>query len=778
MPTSVIDRPLNGDNEKDLFDIDGYQRALVEFIKGAEAPLTIALQGEWGSGKTSLMNYLKANLTQGNVPYYAIEINTWHYSMFCTPDQAVVEILHSILEQMGVVVKDKSGKFKAIAKQVFTFTATAAGNILGQTIGIDEVGSSILEASNSCQNGTNNTSYNLRPASSKVEQLKTKIKQAIDNVFIQQENSSQSVATSTNSNSSNEKPKGFLFFIDDLDRIDPPLAVKILELLKNIFDLPRCIFVLAIDYDVVVKGLKPKFGELTDQNEREFRSFFDKIIQLPFSMPMSSYKIDRFLTKNLEKIQFLDSTDSDNLKADIVEFAQWSVGSNPRSLKRLMNTLSLIRLITKETGPTQDDDDFKNYKVLNFALVCIQNTYPAIYNALLFEPDFRDWDAEIVQKFALPELPKEVADRLKDNEEFNEEWERILFRICNKDYFLSQRALEISNMLNKIIKIIPEGKNLGDCLSQVMRLSSVTNVQATEQQKDTPNTDFHKSTWLKAYRDRLLPKVNQILPEVEKVVSLNDRVKTKLNFRYQKDNDNLVDNVSFSLTYDDTKKQYVANWSCGFMVFKGSTTANWDEAEREIGQTGTWDKIKSNFKSLQNEYKADHDMSKSLNIGSGGSFVWFKLYCDSLENMISSTVIEQHASFFVKFLQTAAEFKKLENTKLFETYFIGLKNHYTEKGYAPFTNLWVYSWNDLVIDRFLYKGNVLSLDMNYELNGFAVQFWVREGDPQIKEEILDKTDLRKEFPDIVNDRCVKHLSHEEAIPFVTKVINSLKSLSC
>ena len=32
-------------------------------------------------------------------------------------------------------------------------------------------------------------------------------------------------------------PKKYLFFIDDLDRIDPPLAVKILELLKNIFDL-------------------------------------------------------------------------------------------------------------------------------------------------------------------------------------------------------------------------------------------------------------------------------------------------------------------------------------------------------------------------------------------------------------------------------------------------------------------------------------------------------------------------------------------------------------
>ena len=171
-------------------------------------------------------------------------------------------------------------------------------------------------------------------------------------------------------------------------------------------------------------------------------------------------------------------------------------------------------------------------------------------------------------------------------------------------------------------------------------------------------------------------------------------------------------------------------------------------------------------------------MSKSLNIDSGGSFVWFKFYCDSLENMISSTVIERHASFFVKFLQIAAEFKKLENTPLFEKYFLGLKNHYTENGYAPFTNLWVWSWNDLVIDRFLYKGNVLSLDMNYELNGFAVQFWVREGKCEIMEEILDKTDLRKEFPDIVNDRYTRYLSHEEAIPFVAKVIDALKSLSC
>ena len=771
MPTSVIDRPLNGDNEKDLFDIDGYQRALVEFIKGAEAPLTIALQGEWGSGKTSLMNYLKANLTQDNAPYYAIEINTWHYSMLCTPDQAIVDILRSILEQMGkksLLKKDGKEVFKAISGKLLTFATTASLNVFGQTFGVRNVGTGMFDAYKSCKNEVSGIAINdILPASSIIEDLKADIQKAINEIFPTADNDKNA-------------PRGFLFFIDDLDRIDPPVAVKILELLKNIFDLPRCIFVLAIDYNVVVKGLKSKFGELTAKNEREFRSFFDKIIQLPFSMPIASYKIDDFLTEKLVNIGFLDDSDKNNskLKTDLTEFAQWSVGSNPRSLKRLMNTLSLIRLITEKTVCKQDDNDLKNYKVLNFALVCIQNTYPVIYNALLFEPDFREWDDDIVQKFSLPELPKEVADRLDKIEEFNERWEKILFRICNNEYFLSQRALEISNMLNKIIEIIPEGKNLGDCLSQVMRLSSVTNVQATEQQQNISNTDFHKSTWLKAYRDRLLPIVNQKLPEAEKVICTNDRVRTTLYFRYQKDNAILVDWINFSLTYDNAKKQFAANWNCGFQVFKGSATTDWDTAEREIGQTGAWNKIKSNFQNLQNEYKADHDMSKSLNIGCGGSYVWFKLYCDSLEEMISSTVIERHANFFVKFLQIAAEFKKLENTPLFEKYFFGLKKHYTEKGYAPFTNLWVYQWHSLVIDRFLYNGNVLSLDMIFNLNGFEAQFWVREGDTKIKEEVLDKTDLRKEFPDIVDDRCIKQLSHEEAIPFVAKVINSLKSLSC
>jgi predicted KAP-like P-loop ATPase len=56
--SSIIDLPRRTD-QKDLFGIEKYQDALVEFIKHSNTPLTSALQGEWGSGKTSLMNLLE-----------------------------------------------------------------------------------------------------------------------------------------------------------------------------------------------------------------------------------------------------------------------------------------------------------------------------------------------------------------------------------------------------------------------------------------------------------------------------------------------------------------------------------------------------------------------------------------------------------------------------------------------------------------------------------------------------------------------------------------------
>ena len=100
--------------------------------------------------------------------------------------------------------------------------------------------------------------------------------------------------------------KRIIVYVDDLDRIEPKNAVAILELLKNIFSVPNCVFILAIDYQVVVKGLEHKFGKQTPENEWEFRAFFDKIIQLPFMMPMGQYNIGKYVNSLLSGIGFVD----------------------------------------------------------------------------------------------------------------------------------------------------------------------------------------------------------------------------------------------------------------------------------------------------------------------------------------------------------------------------------------------------------------------------------------------------------------------------------------
>jgi hypothetical protein len=47
------------------------------FVAACDTPLTIGIQGDWGSGKTSLMNLIRAGLGEGLATVW---INTWKYA--------------------------------------------------------------------------------------------------------------------------------------------------------------------------------------------------------------------------------------------------------------------------------------------------------------------------------------------------------------------------------------------------------------------------------------------------------------------------------------------------------------------------------------------------------------------------------------------------------------------------------------------------------------------------------------------------------------------------
>ncbi len=395
-------------------------------------------------------------------PYHGIWINTWQYSLMKSPEEIIISVIEGVSSEIFAIMENRHGKKveSAINKvsSVFGKLAKVGTKAAVSTIGLDAgLVDELLENNGAQEKGK-----------SSPEMFRKTLTEAIAKCLEED----KKIGHDT---------KGFLFFIDDLDRLDPSVAVNILELLKNLFEVENCIFILAIDYEVVVKGLQPKFGALTDKNEREFRSFFDKIIQLPFTMPVSAYTVNTYLQDALTGIDYYTDSElnqevNDEKIIDILSnMILLSTGSNPRSVKRLINSLSLIKIM-HETSGNESLSVFE--KLVNFGFVCMQIAYPSIYSILLHEPNFKLWDNKVARHFRLKQIDAGMKDSLDDMEEFDEEWEQVLYRACVDNAFLSSRALSISKLLNLIAELIPSNLNFEEEVEKILGLASVTTVSA------------------------------------------------------------------------------------------------------------------------------------------------------------------------------------------------------------------------------------------------------------------------------------------------------------
>ncbi len=70
---------------------------------------------------------------------------------------------------------------------------------------------------------------------------------------------------------SDDEPKlNLLFLIDDLDRCLPEKAVQMLEAIKLFLDVPGCAFVLALDDEVVERGIAHRYRDYLQNHDRQF----------------------------------------------------------------------------------------------------------------------------------------------------------------------------------------------------------------------------------------------------------------------------------------------------------------------------------------------------------------------------------------------------------------------------------------------------------------------------------------------------------------------------
>lgn len=165
-----------------------------------------------------------------------------------------------------------------------------------------------------------------------------------------------------------------VFLIDDLDRLQPSRALELLEVMKIVLDVPKTVFVLAIDYDIVQLGLSQKYGEARGKYDTwKARSFFDKIVQVPFNMPTNAYDPRALISDLLGKIL---GEETESLATFFKVAVQRSAGNNPRAIKRLFNAFTLTSLIYS-SGANQEFDSAGV-----FLFICYQLAYPEVYRSL------------------------------------------------------------------------------------------------------------------------------------------------------------------------------------------------------------------------------------------------------------------------------------------------------------------------------------------------------------------------------------------------------------
>ncbi|WP_279513102.1 KAP family P-loop NTPase fold protein [Leucobacter luti] len=383
----ILDVPA----EDDRVGVKDHIGGLAKFVRQCETPMTIAVQGGWGTGKTSVMNMLAKDLARDE-DIHVVNFNTWQYSQFDLGNQLATSLLLRIISGMPDTPSSEPKKVRLfkIAQGLALASAQVAAPM-------------VTHLANTVIPGAGDS---LRELASKVAQREQELEMSpVEAIERLRSEFADLVQVSG---------KRVLVFVDDLDRLEPERAVELMEAIKLFLDVPSCVFVLAIDFDVVKRGVMQKYGE--DFSDRKARSFFEKIIQVPFQLPTHLYDTTELLQDGLERSQ-IRGADLQNYAA----LARESIGTNPRATKRLVNTFALLKQVRGDVSDREKDADA-------FATLCLQNAYPSIADYLNLKsreeqvgedlPSDDDDDAEAA-------IPDNLRMETKAEErEWREEWLR------------------------------------------------------------------------------------------------------------------------------------------------------------------------------------------------------------------------------------------------------------------------------------------------------------------------------------------------------------------
>ncbi|MEC1599818.1 P-loop NTPase fold protein, partial [Bacillus spizizenii] len=254
------------DIDNDKLNFKGLSIEIADFINAfpSDIPFSISLNGSWGSGKSTMLNFIEKNL---NEKCKVIRFNPW---LITNKEDLILSIFEELNEQIASLASKSSNIKEKLKSYSLKFMPTFVKGLTyyeSMKYNIDPSLTGVLaeEASKFTESLVKEKEFD-KPLSVQKKELEYELRKVLSD--------------------GNEK---IVIFIDELDRLFPDEIITVFQMVKAILDFPGVLFVVAMD-DEVVKNALSKKGI---QNPVDY---LDKIFQKNYNLS-SKYQI-RTLTKS------------------------------------------------------------------------------------------------------------------------------------------------------------------------------------------------------------------------------------------------------------------------------------------------------------------------------------------------------------------------------------------------------------------------------------------------------------------------------------------------
>ncbi|MFM2343747.1 MAG: hypothetical protein RLZZ210_355 [Pseudomonadota bacterium] len=338
--------------DSDKLDREIHLNNLQTLLEKVQSPTTLAINGAWGSGKTTFIKLLRAKLDkkidatsiknldkEGEISLY---FSAWENDNLSNP---FVGFLAEIDKQIQII--NTSPKWKGYLKNT--------SNIISNVLDIAKNAQSPSGVDN------NNVLKNVINKYDEYHQSIDYFKKNLEGVIKR----------------SGQDSKIYIF-VDELDYCRPNYAIELLGTIKHLFDIEGIIFILAINEEQLCLNIKTLYG-----NEFEAKTYLRRFIDYKYNLPNPCTYFE-FIKHNLEQ-KILDIPNKEqeiselsNLLNEIIQSkSDEKIRITLRDIEQIIGQFSISLLYLKEKTIIEFNQDFtyvSPYQVLLVEL-CIENKY-------------------------------------------------------------------------------------------------------------------------------------------------------------------------------------------------------------------------------------------------------------------------------------------------------------------------------------------------------------------------------------------------------------------